>query len=98
MSKDDFVTTLNTGRGSMHPLRGLCLCQQCYENSKLFQALFPYPMPVIELPVVDPKRPNDLNSVYQTNQRNPGCCGKTGCGKQLQDHYELPPPLSNSLL
>ena len=89
MHKEYFVATVN--RGSMHPLRGLCLCQQCHEDSELFQALFPYPMPVIELPVVDPKRPNDLNSVYQTNQRNPGCCGKTGCGKQLQDHYWIAP-------
>jgi hypothetical protein len=83
MHKEYFVATVN--RGSMHPLRGLCLCQQCHEDSELFKALFPYPMPVIELPVVDPKRPNDLNSVYQTNQRSPGCCGKTECGKQLQD-------------
>jgi len=42
-------------------------------------------MPITELPVVDAKRPNDLNCVYQTNQRNPGCCGKAGCGKQLHD-------------
>jgi hypothetical protein len=76
-----FVATVN--RGSMHPpsLRGLCLCQQCHEDSELFRARFPYSMPVTELPVVDTRRPNDLNSFYQPNQRSPGCsslsCGKT---------------------
>ena len=83
MHKEYFVATVN--KGSMHPLRGLCLCQQCHEDSELFRALFPCSMPITELPVVDAKRPNDLNCVYQTNQRNPGCCGKAGCGKQLHD-------------
>ncbi len=51
INKNCFVATLTKWNKS--PLNGLYLCQQCYESSKLFQELFPHPLPITELPMVD---------------------------------------------
>ena len=78
-----YIATLNPR--SFNPFKGYYLCAQCRSSSEVYQQFFPHPVLLREPPdMVDAKRPNDLNCVYQTNQRNPGCCGKAGCGKLVK--------------
>ncbi len=81
-----YVATLDTR--SFNPFKGYCICAECRNSSDEYQRLFPHQVLLHEPPDMvrkDTKRPNDLNCVYQTNQRNPGCCGKAECGEQLHD-------------